>query len=1050
MVEAILVLCFSLLFFCSNAEVSPGSSNAATDELALLAFKSMLSSHSDELLATWNASSHYCSWPGVVCSRRHSGRVVALRIESFNLSGSISPALGNLSLLRELDLGDNQLTGEMPSEIGQLRRLQVLNLSTNHLQGSIPVTVGECAELITIDLGSNQLQGEIPAELGALKNLVRLSLHQNGLSGEIPQSLSDLVSIEFLSLRDSKLSGEIPHSLGNLTNLRHLHLQGNMLTGVIPASFGMLSRLSFLALGYNNLSGPIPASFWNISSLTIISVQQNMLNGTIPPNAFSKLPYLQKVYMDNNQFHGHLPASLGNCSKLTWLQLGFNFFNGIVPHELGQLKKLGWLQLSVTLLEAKDPKDWEFITALTNCSDLQLLGLESCRFGGVLPDSISNLSTSLLDLVLSQNAISGHIPLDIGNLINLQVLALSENSLTGTLPSSLGSLKDLREFSAYYNKLSGTIPSNVGNLTELNLFGVDVNALSGEIPSTLGNLTKLVGLDLSVNNFIGRIPSTIFNIRTLSRGLDLSENNLEGSIPVEIGNLINMVGFDGSSNKLSGEIPNSLGECQLLQNLYLNNNLLHGSIPSILGQLKGLETLDLSSNNFSGQIPTFLGNLSMLYYLNLSFNSFSGEVPNFGVFTNASGISIQGNDKLCGGIPDMHLPPCSLTSPEKKHNFIVIPIVVCLIATISILFLLYKFHNCRNKGETRDPTATPLQGHPLITYSQLVGATDAFSSRNLLGSGAFGSVFKGNMGAQAVEGTNLVAVKVLKLETPGALKTFVAECEVLRSLRHRNLVKIITACSSIDTRGNDFKAIVFEFMPNGSLDGWLHHATNDQTEQKYLNLLERVTILLDVAYALDYLHCHGPEPVAHCDLKSSNVLLDADMVARVGDFGLAKILVQGSSSFHQSTSSMGFRGTIGYAAPEYGVGNTVSTNGDIFSYGILVLETITGKRPSYGGFRQGSSIREYVKLGLHNQVMDIVDIRLSSDLKNGLRTMSGSSYESKIDCLASLLRLGLSCSEETPSSRMPTGDIIRELRATKELVSVLGNAKREDARTELS
>ncbi|KAM0856033.1 hypothetical protein ACQ4PT_049371 [Festuca glaucescens] len=306
------------------------------------------------------------------------------------------------------------------------------------------------------------------------------------------------------------------------------------------------------------------------------------------------------------------------------------------------------------------------------------------------------------------------------------------------------------------------------------------------------------------------------------------------------------------------------------------------------------------------------------------------------------------------------------------------------------------------------------------------------------------------MGTQAGEGTSLVAVKVLKLETPRALKTFVAECEVLRSLRHRNLVKIITACSSIDTRGNDFKAIVFEFMPNGSLDGWLHHATNDQTEQKYLNLLERVTILLDVAYALDYLHCHGPEPVVHCDLKSSNVLLDADMVSRVGDFGLAKILVQGSSPFHQSTSSMGFRGTIGYAAPEYGVGNTVSTNGDIFSYGILVLETITGKRPSDGGFRQGSSIREYVKLGLQNQVMDVVDIRLSSDLNNWLRTMSDSSYQSKIDCLASLLRLGMSCSEETPSSRMPTGDIIRELRATKELVSVLGNAEHEDARTKLS
>jgi len=142
-------------------------------------------------------------------------------------------------------------------------------------------------------------------------------------------------------------------------------------------------------------------------------------------------------------------------------------------------------------------------------------------------------------------------------------------------------------------------------------------------------------------------------------------------------------------------------------------------------------------------------------------------------------------------------------------------------------------------------------------------------------------------------------------------------CEALRNLRHRNLVKIITACSSIDNRGNDFKAIVFDFMPSGSLEGWLHDETNDdQTEQqKCLNLLQRVTILIDVANALDYLHWHGPVPVVHCDLKPSNVLLDSEMVARVGDFRLAKIIVDTSPFSHQSMSSMGFRGTVGYAPP---------------------------------------------------------------------------------------------------------------------------------------
>lgn len=164
-------------------------------------------------------------------------------------------------------------------------------------------------------------------------------------------------------------------------------------------------------------------------------------------------------------------------------------------------------------------------------------------------------------------------------------------------------------------------------------------------------------------------------------------------------------------------------------------------------------------------------------------------------------------------------------------------------------------------------------------------------------------------------GENIIAVKVLKLQIPGAFKSFAIECEALRNLRHRNLVKVITACSSIDFRGDDFKAIVFEFMPNGSLEHWLHPNSSEQRERGHLNLRQRVSILLDVAYALDHLHSHGAAPVVHCDIKPSNVLLDADMVAHVGDFGLARILAEGSTSFQPSTSSMGFRGTIGYAPP---------------------------------------------------------------------------------------------------------------------------------------
>ncbi|KAJ1276008.1 hypothetical protein BS78_05G180900 [Paspalum vaginatum] len=1027
MAEAMKMLCFSLFFFCSHGLAS---SNATTDELALLSFKSMLSSPYNGLLASWNASSHYCGWPGVVCSRRQPERVVSLLMGSFNLSGRISPFLSNLSFLQKLDLQDNHFIGQIPPELGQLSRLQMLNLSTNTLHGSIPVAMGGCTNLTTLDLSNNLLQGEIPTMIGDLKNLVNLSLRINNLSGNIPQSLKDLPSIKYLSLSNNRLSGEIPPALGNLSNLSVLDLDENMFSGAIPSSLGLLSQLSQLTIGYNNLSGLIPPSVWNISSLTKFSVSQNILSGTIPPNAFRTLPQLQVIAMDNNQFHGNIPASIGNASDLSLVQLGATLLSGIVPPEIGRLTKLKFLILRNAFFDAKEPQDWTFVTTLTNCSELQIIGLSHCRLAGILPDSVSNLSTSLSMLSFGHNPISGSLPIDIGNLFNLRTLDFAMNNFTGTIPSSLSRLTNLQALSLLGNKLTGLIPLAIGNLTELNYLYLDVNAFSGRIPKTIGNLTKLLELGLSGNNFTGSIPKELFNIETLSTLFDLSYNNLEGSIPKEIGKLNNLVEFHAESNKLSGQIPSTLGQCQVLQALYLQNNVLSDSIPSNLGQLKVLTVLDLASNNLTGQIPKFLGDFTMLLSLNLSFNNFVGEVPTVGIFANASALSIQGNGKLCGGIPNLHLPPCLLQPLKEKHKLVVIPIVISLAATLVILSLLCILLTWRKRSKTKTLSITLGQGHPLISYSQLVKATDGFSPTNLLGSGSFGSVYKGELDGQDAESKDPVAVKVLKLQTPGALKSFIAECEALRNMRHRNLVKIITACASIDARGDDFKAIVYDFMPNGSLYGWLHADANEQTEQRNLDLSRRVTILLDVAYALDYLHCDGLTPVIHCDLKSSNVLLDADMVAHVGDFGLAKIIVDGSSVVQQSASSMVFRGTIGYAAPEYGAGNVVSTNGDVYSYGILVLEMVTGKGPTDSTFT-GLSIREYVELALHNKTMKVIDTRLSLSLKNELHEGDPSYYEKTTDCLMALLRLGLSCSEEMPSNRLLTGDIIKELLAIK-------------------
>ncbi|KQK00472.1 receptor kinase-like protein Xa21 [Brachypodium distachyon] len=1015
MMRAIAFLCL-YVWLCSRvaASLAVASSNGTADELSLLNFKSELSDPSGAL-ASWSKSNHLCRWQGVTCGRRHPKRVLALNLNSLDLAGGVSPFLGNLSFLRTLDLGNNGLRGLIPRELGQLSRLQVLNLSLNALQGTIPAALGSCTDLRKLNLRNNLLQGEIPAWIGSLGNLEYLNLFVNGLSGEIPPSIANLSSLETLNL-------------GN-----------NTLFGSIPSSFGRLPRITLLSLQFNNLSGQIPPLIWNISSLKGLSLVGNALTGMIPPGAFVNLPLLQLFYMSYNQFHGHVPAILANASQLSRLELGYNLFSGTVPPEVGSLQNLESLALSNNLLEATNPSDWSFMSTLSNCSQLQYLDLGSNELGGMLPSSVANLSTSLLYLSLSRNRILGNIPENIGSLVQLEVLSLERNYLTGTLPSSLSILTSLGDLSVGKNNLSGSVPLTIGNLTQLSNLYLGANAFSGSIPSSVGNLTSLLYIDFAINNFTGKIPSSLFNITTLSLSLDLSYNYLEGSIPPEIGNLRNLVEFRAVSNRLSGEIPPTLGDCQILQNIYLENNFLEGSIPSVLSRLRGLQNLDLSSNKLSGQIPKFLEHLSTLHYLNLSFNNLVGEVPFIGVFANATAISMQGNGKLCGGIEDLHLPPCSLGS-SRKHKFPVKTIIIPLVAVLSVTFLVYFLLTWNKQRSQGNPLTASIQGHPSISYLTLVRATNGFSTTNLLGSGNFGSVYKGNL----LEGdtgdlANIVAIKVLKLQTPGALKSFTAECEAIRNTRHRNLVKIITTCSSIDSKGDDFKAIIFEFMPNGSLEDWLYPARN---EEKHLGLFKRVSILLDVGYALDYLHCNGAAPIAHCDLKPSNVLLDIDLVAHVGDFGLARILAEGSSSFKTSTSSMGFRGTIGYAAPEYGAGNMISIQGDVYSYGILILEMITGKRPTDSMFREGLNLHRYVEMALHDGSIDVVDSRLLLSIQTEpLVTATGDSSafsetddpsdDRRIDCLTSLLRVGISCSQELPVNRMPIRDTIKELHAIK-------------------
>ena len=281
------------------------------------------------------------------------------------------------------------------------------------------------------------------------------------------------------------------------------------------------------------------------------------------------------------------------------------------------------------------------------------------------------------------------------------------------------------------------------------------------------------------------------------------------------------------------------------------------------------------------------------------------------MFANASSISIVGNISLCGGISELMLPSC-ITKKERLSLALTIVIsVACVLLVVAIVsfFLFYWRKNIR-KDESSGSTLR--KSLLKVSYQMLLKATDGFLLTNLIGVGSFGSVYKGILG----EGGPIVAVKVLNLQRQGAFRSFISECDALKNIRHRNLVKIITSCSSVDFQGHDFKALVYEFMPNGSLEKWLHmdlEIDTKQAEIQYLNLLQRTNIAIDVACALDYLHHHCPVPIVHCDLKPSNILFNYDMTAHVGDFGLAKLLLE--LTIPKQSSSIGIRGTIGYTPP---------------------------------------------------------------------------------------------------------------------------------------
>ncbi|CAL9090645.1 unnamed protein product [Musa acuminata var. zebrina] len=720
------------------------------------------------------------------------------------------------------------------------------------------------------------------------------------------------------------------------------------------------SRVTQIQAKNLGLIGTLPPGFNNLSMLVNIGLQGNKLTGALP--SFKGLSNLQYAFLDYNQFDS-IPA---------------DFFVGLDSLRV----------LSLDKNQLNQSTGWMLPSDLANSAQLMNLSLVDCNLAGPLPDFLGNMR-SLTHLKLSYNNLTGEIPASYEGLL-LQTLWLNNQEglgLSGSL-KIITSMTMLNDVWLHGNQFTGPIPSSIGALAFLRRIWLNDNQLVGLVPTNLMDLPQLQSLHLDNNAFMGSIPAVSFSDFTYSHN-SFCQSAPGIPCPVEVAALLDFLdavdypqnlarswlGNDSCTGTWFG-ISCSSGKASIIN---LPRNHLNGTISPSLGKLDSLAEILLGSNNLRGMVPEELTGLKTLKLLNLSSNDISPPVPQF---PRGVTVILDGNRLLdkssstaspSGGDTPSESPSSlggSSLSSNSKILIIIIPVIVGTAVILLVMLLLF----CWKKGrrntfcapstivvhprDSSDPdnlvkivvannannstAASELRsvsssstvdthviesGNLVISVQVLRAATRNFAAENVLGQGGFGVVYKGELH----DGT-MIAVKRMEsgVLNNKALEEFQAEIAVLSKVRHRNLVSIL----GYSVEGNE-RLIVYEYMPQGALNKHLFQWK--QLELEPLSWKKRLNIALDVARGIEYLHNFANQCFIHRDLKSSNILLGDDYRAKISDFGLAKLAPDGKNSFATRLA-----GTFGYLAPEYAVTGKVTTKVDVFSFGVVLMELITG------------------------------------------------------------------------------------------------------------
>lgn len=716
------------------------------------------------------------------------------------------------------------------------------------------------------------------------------------------------------------------------------------LTGTLPPEIAELSELWQFEVQSNQLTGPFPSFSGLASFRTLIAHDNNFTS--ITSDFFNGLSSLEAIFLDYNPSFSPwtIPENLTSCSQLKNFSANGANIVGKIPDFFGanNFPGLTDLHLAMNHLEGELPESF-------SGSSIQSLWLNGQKLNGTIKVLAS--MTNLNEVWLHGNQFSGPLP-DFSNLTQLKTLSLRDNQFTGPVPSSLLSLKSLSSVNFSNNLLQGPPPKfregvALDMIEGSNSFCVDVRGGSCD-PGVDVLLSVLEPLNYPVTfaqSWKGNDPCKDW------KGVVCAAGN------------VTVVNFHKMG--LDGTISPNFSKLKSLKKLILSDNSLKGTIPDELASLPQLDELDVSNNQLYGKVPKFNQNVIVKTSGNSDIGKDHSSIPPAGTPPGGSPGSPTdgggGSDSGSGGSKSKTGVVVGAVVGSVGGLFVVGAVAFCLLArrrkrsgrVQSPNTLVLHPHHSGDQDAVKIAVASSVgtngggseiyspsssggrdihvveAGNMIISIQVLRNVTNNFSEANILGRGGFGTVYKGELH----DGTK-IAVKRMEsgVVADKGLNEFKSEIAVLTKVRHRHLVALLGYCLD----GNE-RLLVYEYMPQGTLSRYLFNWKEEGL--KPLEWTRRLTIALDVARGVEYLHSLAHRSFIHRDLKPSNILLGDDLRAKVADFGLVRLAPEGKASFETRLA-----GTFGYLAPEYAVTGKITTKVDLYSFGVILMELITGRK----------------------------------------------------------------------------------------------------------